>query len=807
MRLPFSLPKFLVVALLSATVVLQYGVEARAEYPIKIKNVRVGFAPGPYAQNRDENNQPYYLFKAATWAPVWVELEGLGAVDDPKIEITVETSDGDDVIAAGSIVVPAPQQGRVTTAQEMGRGLYVKPGGATTDVTVNVRGAQSRKLLAEPWRRSQPGLYPSRYLLLSVGASLAGVRLSRGEGQGSEEVAEKEPLRNGWVELAQITNVSELPDHWFGYQAVDLMILTTATDPQFWADLAGDVKRRKALSEWVRRGGRLIVSVGANANGIRAIPELRDMLPARLPPGGKQAVDQIAMVLPNLPRMLLVPATGGKLALHTIEPIADRPYLLKLAADERDNPPPLVVQASFGLGRVTLVSFDLDEPVLAVWKHREAFWDWLITSSGGRLPSGAERASSEARTNEHEDEYVNRLHNNLDFFEGVPVVSFGWVALIMLVYILVIGPIEYLILKKLLKRLEWTWLTFPIIVAGTCALTYVTAVAVKGREMKINKIDVVDVDLRSEQAIGRTWFAVFSPGNRDYTIGVEPVGPRLDDPAKNVWFSRNADETIDDTVVTWQGRAKSNRQSLFRRTYSYHVPESPDSAVSAPFAVGLDRVPIQIWSTKAFTASWSVRLDPTKPLFVSTLHVAKTDPSQITGSITSHLPIEILVDAQLIYRDHIVALPALTAGTPRFISTNPQSVSTATWLQGVITQKDLLPSNRTGRPRENDDDPNFRLWPALFHDTTTGHLGRLWNASLRDLDQSWRINEKNPHEAVLIARIGRSEGPAEEMSNSPNAPTRLWLNAIPGKGQRERLTGTLRQETYIRVYIPIAPNR
>src|SRR5207302_2692824 len=60
------------------------------------------------------------------------------------------------------------------------------------------------------------------------------------------------------------------------------------------------------------------------------------------------------------------------------------------------------------------------------------------------------------------------LQGSLDFFEGVPVVSFGWVALFILIYIVLIGPVDYLFLKKVVKRLEWTWVTFPEIGRASC---------------------------------------------------------------------------------------------------------------------------------------------------------------------------------------------------------------------------------------------------------------------------------------------------------------------------------------------------
>ena len=56
-----------------------------------------------------------------------------------------------------------------------------------------------------------------------------------------------------------------MPDRWFGYEAADVVVLTTGSQT-FINSLNDDsaAPQRKALAEWVRRGGKLIVSVGAN---------------------------------------------------------------------------------------------------------------------------------------------------------------------------------------------------------------------------------------------------------------------------------------------------------------------------------------------------------------------------------------------------------------------------------------------------------------------------------------------------------------------------------------------------------------
>src|SRR5262249_55529608 len=158
-----------------------------------------------------------------------------------------------------------------------------------------------------------------------------------------------------------------------------------------------------------------------------SIPFFSEMLPAKLTVDSERSVTEIPLVLPNTPRLILRSKLGEQFRLVVPEQIPDRPYLTKLTSDERDNAVPLVVQASYGLGRVTFVAFDLDAGPFVDWRHREAFWEWLANTAGHRLPTGAEQATSESRLGEAEDEYLTRMQNNLEFFEGVPVISFGWV--------------------------------------------------------------------------------------------------------------------------------------------------------------------------------------------------------------------------------------------------------------------------------------------------------------------------------------------------------------------------------------------
>src|SRR5262249_7957947 len=183
---------------------------------------------------------------------------------------------------------------------------------------------------------------------------------------------------------------------------------------------------------------------------------------------------------------------------------------------------PSIVQSPYGLGRVTLIGFDIDQEPFAGWANRKDFWTALLDfrqpvsdRQGGGLPF-----------NFQNNDLASALTYRLEQFGDVQVIPFGYVALFIFIYILIVGPVDYLFLKKVVKRLEWTWITFPTVVVVVSVGAYFLAYYLKGDELKINKVDVVDIDLhpQTRQVYGSSWFTVFSPRLQHYDIGVEASG-------------------------------------------------------------------------------------------------------------------------------------------------------------------------------------------------------------------------------------------------------------------------------------------
>src|SRR5207248_4769297 len=89
----------------------------------------------------------------------------------------------------------------------------------------------------------------------------------------------------------------------------------------------------------------------------------------------------------------------------------------------------------------------------------------------------------------------------------------------------------------------------------------------------------------------------------------------------------------------------------------------------------------------------------------------------------------------------------------------------------------------------------------LFHEKLA-NTGQAKNISLRELDESWRVRLAN--EVILFGRLAVQNAPAESVTKDAVSPSRLWLGQVPGpKVTRPELPGTMTQDTYVRVFLPV----
>jgi hypothetical protein len=758
---------------------LPNGGQAQPRIRLRIESVQVGFGASP----------PIAEFKSGFWTPVYITVMA-GPEGTPRGELRVESVDSDEV--PNRYTVPLPQ---LEPNEQETLLAFTKPGSTTSDITVQAR--IDDRPIAEH-KEPYAAMELDQQLLLAVGSVPIGLREAlRPAGKAADEdtvvVRENLPRR-----LVTVNDVRMLPNRWFGYESADLMILTTG-DREFLTTLVNEKEgRMEALAEWVRRGGRIVVTVGRNQDMVSKVEALQALLPVSV---------ENWLQLPRLrsiaqwsgPRHApLESSTAAPSVIAELKPKSGRETETLVSEQVGSRSIPLIVRGAYGLGRVTVVALDLDQQSpFGKWRDGQRdFWDNLLRETAPALPAQPNQQRGNRFINPQNYDLASQLQMNLEDFEDVPVISFGWVALFILLYILVVGPLDYLFLKKVVKRLELTWITFPTVVITISVAAYFTAYWLKGNDQKINKVDLLDIDLHTQQIYGNTWFTIFSPRILHYTIGLEPTASEWVSAAQ----SKNANASV---VLSWMARpemgyggaGRAQAGGLFRRAYDYFQD-----------ANGLVGVPIQVWSTKSLAATWQAGLDPNKPLIRADLQRSK-EGSALSGKITSGLPVtleNVVIYAGSGAEAKWYSLGRLVPEVPVTVANIHAAGTQAQSMEEWLKTRPTLISRGPNPPRSRypvASEPTITVIKKLLFFSQSDSSGKR-DSNLRYLDQSWRLRHKD--EVILFGRALREERPAEELTASGTAPSRLWLGSLPAGGQsRPPLSGKLTQETYVRIIIPV----
>jgi hypothetical protein len=749
---------------------------AHGESPPKLAAVHVGLPDGSGEQSVGRTRN-------GAWAPVAVELEANEAVGVNRYRLSFRSTDSEDMAYSYNVAVPALARGERRTVFG-----YLRPGNLSSEFHVTLQTADGKDVpdvptVTVPRSGGQEVLAPRDYLILALGPRLPGLKRALLPARNDKEQVAADPdeaVRN----LAFLESVSRLPDRWFGYEAADLVILPTGSDKFVNGLLEDQNGRREALAEWVRRGGRLLVAVGRNHAAAARLLEKMALLRCSVEGTVRRSsLDALAAwVAPQAPRLRKVDVAVLKPGPGTQVLVGEGP---DATGDNRDRP--VLVQSGCGVGRVLLVALDLDTGPFVedgFKEGRRPFWVKLLDEVGLHSPEAPAAAGPNLPLEEGPEraELGDSLQAGLEEFADVPTVPFGLVAFFILVYIAIVGPLDYFLLKKVFKRLEWTWVTFPLLVVAVSVAAYFTAYTIKGDDLRINQVDLVEIDLRTPQVYGTTWATLFTPRIQSYSLTVSPA------PA---WAKPPSSPTAMVTMMESPARAsRIGAQAMYRQPYAY-----------AEDARGLDDVLVPVWATRSFTASWRAPFDPEAPPIAATVRIMGEKPS---GTITNNLPVR-LTDAALFYKGKAYPLKAvLPAGEPYLYpgqecridqlfspGTRPQDLKD--WLDAPAS----LPGEGAGRTAA----PLMKA--LLFHDLIGKDRGP--NSGLRQLDQSWRLREPprqrggldapERDEIVLVARVGPRAGSADQLLRESITPTRLELTPP--------LTGHLTQETFVRVYIPL----
>lgn len=225
-----------------------------------------------------------------------------------------------------------------------------------------------------------------------------------------------------------IRKTEALPDLWCGYRMFDALFW----DGQQGAKLSG--AQQTAMTDWIMAGGRLVIMAKKGDSSIRSpIPKV-------------------------FPHVRQLPAVG----LLSDSGIST----LFSSMGFKRQPNSSFSEKPLGLGSIVLLHCDYAE--LATWTQQEAFplMGYPSTFSAS-LPRFADEDYSHDATRT-----ITSLRSKLSIAAGYQSISFTPILVLMVSYIIFVAVLDLLVLRKL-RKLPYTWVTFPILIGIFSAISFV----------------------------------------------------------------------------------------------------------------------------------------------------------------------------------------------------------------------------------------------------------------------------------------------------------------------------------------------
>ena len=473
--------------------------------------------------------------------------------------------------------------------------LYVPLTHNLSDTAVVLRDLNTGARLAEEDFDGSAGQINARGFYGGEGEFIVGVagnprslRAIEGRWQGESPVVGQP---NTFTSMPMRTMVGgidyrRLPDSAVGYAALDLLVLSAP-------DLINlPANQQDAIVAWVRKGGRLLVWFGPQV--VPTTGPIADVLPCIVGDAKIIELTDTESAAAHLPKR------AGRLAGRTLKHRegADRVPLL-------GGKGALIVGRA-GLGQTGVLSFDasqltFDSALSEEDSPARKFWSPILLKLVPDLHSQSRRQDlhSGLRTSA-----VHRVVDRLGDVPGVGTFDFSYIALVMIGMMIIVGPVDWFVLKKL-GRQPWTWVTtagwIGLVTFGALYLGYV----LRSGDLHFRTLRVIDQAdgqvIAMSQAAG-----IYSPKTQRYEL----------ESARDNWWR----PTSIDPPYSWQSAQRTRSEITLHQDQRGTAPE---------------QMTINVWHLRFLEAQQTPE-GTEKPLIHASLkRITTGGQKRITGTITN----------------------------------------------------------------------------------------------------------------------------------------------------------------------------
>ena len=361
----------------------------------------------------------------------------------------------------------------------------------------------------------------------------------------------RSPRRRGQAARAAVSWVAltDLPTFHAGYASVEVLVLVSPALDRLRADQA------QAMQQWVTGGGTLVAFAGPNGAQLQ-VPGVADLLPA--------TVERLRTLpdLSGLRPLLGASPPATPVVVSQLTPRAGARVLATQAGL------PLLVWHRVGAGQVMLAAFDPSRRPLQAWASgQDALWQWV-----GGVATMAQSLTDLASTRPDQPGPAFRpsrrsvpdptLPGALVTIPELEPPSYWLILFFLLAYLVVLVPLNYMVLRRL-DRQELAWVTTPAIVAVFTLLTYGVGFTLRGGQVLVSVLTVIETGVEVSEAPARRLVGIFSPVAARYELAVEATPCALSEARFD-----QSDEAALPLVVgvaatrQWVKRARLNMWSL-----------------------------------------------------------------------------------------------------------------------------------------------------------------------------------------------------------------------------------------------------
>ncbi|MGD9494903.1 MAG: hypothetical protein AB7Y46_01210 [Armatimonadota bacterium] len=441
-------------------------------------------------------------FTQGAWTPVSVELHNSGASQEGRVLIPMREHEYDPSTTLYTVPVQLPE-GTHKLYQ-----LYVPSPRYNQPVRVELKSfTETREL------HDMRLVDPADMLVVVLGGNASLLGFLQGARAPTVEIAAaslpaylpgmsppgSSSSATPQVELARSV-WGRLPESWLGWDGVDAVVLT---DAQFGAASEREVK---ALAQWVRLGGVLIVPGGAQSAGMAAGP-LGELLPMQV--SGTRTVPNV-VALEAWAGQAIAPS-GALIAQGALRPGAE----VLLGSEQT----PLIVAREVEAGRVVMTTFDFTAEPVKYWDGQPALWERLLAGgASGTTPLGLLTQARGAARDYYG--YGPSAAGTAAHSRGSALPPLWIMVGFLVTYIIVVVPGNYFLVTRLRKR-ELAWLTTPAIVIVFFAGAYGMGLALRGSHTLLNRLAVIELHPGQATARSVAWVGIFSPARTTYDVALE----------------------------------------------------------------------------------------------------------------------------------------------------------------------------------------------------------------------------------------------------------------------------------------------